>query len=166
MNTKELLTSVQDHLGLPSNLTFLTGSQAFGTNHAESDYDICVPIHLAEEAKAKAALPTPSAYNNGWMFELQGKSINIIPLHPLDMLCWYLATQEIARLCRLAGMQAKFSNIETRHGMFEILRGFYKTALPYEGAKVSYDVLRSLMETSPAVYPMQTAASDDDDIPW
>lgn len=168
MNNQELLDSLICEVGLPRYRTFLTGSRAFGTHYNTSDYDVCVPIGYASECKLKFPLYEPSDYNNGVSFcYKENYTVNIIPLHPLDAVCWYLATQEITRLCK-SGMSTRFFNTESRHGMFEMLRGFYKTAFPYNGAKDAWATLDRLMrdQAPPVIASPSDDLGDDDDIPF
>jgi len=132
---------------------FLTGSRVFGWANQDSDYDVC--IRMEDKGRAFAAVEAYStSYKESQYFDsakgagckihttVQGRefyrlvTINPIPLHPLDMLCWWLATREIRHLATIDATRA--GNREFKHGAFEMLRGFYKTMIRYEGAEVAH----------------------------
>ena len=126
---------------------FLTGSRAFGWPATDSDFDICVHqegMKAAAEVMEKLASEEieESEYNAGKKGNVPPFGmVNLIPLHPLDMLCWYLATQEIKRTAVLPGVASRLGSREQKHGLFESLRGFYKTCIPYEGAEKTLQTL-------------------------
>ena len=132
---------------------FLTGSRAFGWSTPESDFDVCIFAH--DKPKAFAMIEAMSAeYKDSEYYDgAKGSgivvdcreyqfvvSINPIPLHPLDMLCWWLASREIMHIGHIDS--SRLGSRETKHGAFEILRGFYKSVLPYQGEKVVMEQLR------------------------
>lgn len=133
---------------------FLTGSRAFGWSNKDSDFDICV--HMEDKERAfqlrngfAASTPTErslyydSAKGHCIRIEPLGfrmdVTINVIPLHPLDMLCWWMATREIQHVAKL---DSQFLSVkEHKHGAFELLRGFYKQSIRYLGAKETSEML-------------------------
>lgn len=131
---------------------FLTGSRVFGWSHDKSDFDICV--HMEDKDRAFKLLDSLSRtsehsqyYDSAKGHEIHIKprgfnmhvSVNVIPLHPLDMLCWWMATREIAHIAKL---DSQFlSSKEHKHGAFELLRGFYKQSIRHLGAKETSEML-------------------------
>jgi predicted nucleotidyltransferase len=149
MDTEKMLAFLRKG-GMVIPDAFVTGSRAFGWHTPESDFDICV--HQGDMEKATAILASiceeveSSGYNSGKKGKAFGFEVNLIPLHPLDMVCWWLATQEIARLAKIPGVRERLGAKETKHGYFEMLRGFYKASIPYHGAPDTIDLLRRLMQ--------------------
>ena len=149
MDTDKMLSFLRKN-GMMIPDAFVTGSRAFGWHNTESDFDICV--HQGDMEKATAVLASicedveSSGYNSGKKGKVFGFDINLIPLHPLDMVCWWLATQEIKKLAKITGVKDRLGVKETKHGYFEMLRGFYKASIPYHGAPDTVDLLRSLMQ--------------------
>ena len=121
---------------------FVTGSRSFGWETEKSDWDVCVRAKDLESANKRLEsmlLPSESKfskdsdYNDGKKGSTVYGEINLIPLHPLDMLCWFLATMEIRKLNRIYQIGGRLASREFKHGLFESLRGFYKTCIPYTG---------------------------------
>ena len=121
---------------------FVSGSRAFGWETPKSDWDVCIRAKDMEQAtKRLEALvksfgdedTKASGYNDGKKGETSFGEINLIPLHPLDMLCWFLATMEIRKMSRIYGIGSRLGSKEFKHGLFENLRGWYKTVIPYTG---------------------------------
>lgn len=124
---------------------FVTGSRAFGWYTESSDWDVVV--RASDMAYATSRLEylmktatlderhdiKASGYNDGKKGLTDYGEINLIPLHPLDMLCWFLATMEIRKLNRVLDIGDRLRSKEFKHGLFESLRGFYKTVIPYTG---------------------------------
>lgn len=72
---------------------FITGSRRFGTDNDKSDLDIVVCNKYREEILTRTKNPKHSNYNNGFTFYYKNLTINIIPLHPLDYVCWFYAAK-------------------------------------------------------------------------
>lgn len=142
------------HIDAPE--AFVTGSRAFGTGkdpspyalHVEeakakeyvSDTDIAVLVDHKEAVKrslcAMFSSYSDSCYNNGFKFDTMYGTINIVPLHPLDFVCWKLTTkhmQEVLALCLEA--KARVQCRETKLGIFEALTGIHKMLIPYSGTE-------------------------------
>lgn len=132
---------------------FLTGSRAFGTHSAPSDFDVCVDIGRFENIRSSllrlGADLTPSSYNAGVVAELYGVKINLIPLHPHDMVCWFLATEAVQRIVEIPAAHERLRSRSIKHGLFEVLRGVYKASIPYEGAEQSLAHLQKLLNSTP-----------------
>jgi len=133
-----------------SELAFVTGSQAFGTARVKtsapnvidceppSDTDIAIPISdlkkVESELVLRFAVPEHSAYNAGRKYKTQHGELNIVPLHPLDFVCWKLTTEHIQRLVKLCpDAKVRIADRTVKLGTFEILTGLHKTLIPYEG---------------------------------
>lgn len=105
---------------------FITGSVRFGTQKPNSDLDIAICINNAEHIKDKLEVTfkkkiKPSDYNNGFKFEHEAHTINIVPLHPLDYVAWYHA----AKIMEILPNKKDKTRTEL-HGIHETLCGFIK----------------------------------------
>jgi len=131
---------------------FLTGSREFGWSNNESDYDVCISIGDKDRAfemikKLSTEYITSEYYDSAKGAGIiitdpaDGLSrivtINPIPLHPMDMLCWWLATREISHLAKIDSSRIGDRNF--KHGAFELLRGFYKTMIEYKDVQAILD---------------------------
>lgn len=78
-------------------LGFLTGSRAFGTAAEDSDYDIVVSMtNIQKVMKIIEGLETTqSDYFNGFYIDTDGMKINIIPVHPDEIIPWMMATEGV-----------------------------------------------------------------------
>lgn len=154
MDAKEAVGIFKSCIG-----AFLTGTRAFGNPSSASDWDVCVLVGDREHAKNHLRLYNlpegisirdieDSSYNNGFKgavldLNLTGPNIakvptvNVIPLHPHEMLCWYMTTNEITRLMQIPGTKDRLRNRELRHGLFESLCALYKMTIPYHGYEYS-----------------------------
>ena len=155
--TKEVLSEANRQvLGLFSDFdnAFLTGSRAFGWSTKASDFDVCV--HMIDKERAFRLLDQHSESSSSerslYYDSAKGHRIritplgfrmdittNVIPLHPLDMLCWWLATREIQHIAKLDSVF--LSAKEHKHGAFDLLRGFYKQSIRYLGAEATSEML-------------------------
>lgn len=131
---------------------FLTGSREFGWSTDDSDYDVCISIadkdrafeiikklsteYIASEYydSAKGSGIIIKDPHDDWTTLV---TINPIPLHPMDMLCWWLATREISHIAKID--QSRIGNRNFKHGAFELLRGFYKTMIEYNNVQEILD---------------------------
>ena len=145
---------------------FVTGSRAFGWDNPRSDWDVCVRAKDMEQANRRldqlilefGSKPAKdSDYNNGKKGETKFGEINLIPLHPLDMVCWFLTTMEIRKLSRIYGIGSRLGSKEFKHGLFENLRGWYKTVIPYTGD--TEDAMRILRHAQ--IYHRKLAEKED-----
>jgi len=140
---------------------FLTGSRAFGTatdpkpprpidwttldtvsteKEHVSDTDIAVFVSNAGSVREHLDMLFPlnaskeSGYNAGYKYETEHGTLNIVPLHPLDFVCWKLTTTHIQRLVELCPKaKERIANRETKLGIFEALTGIHKMLIPYDG---------------------------------
>lgn len=146
------------HLVAPE--AFVTGSRAFGTgkdpspsilgiNEVEkgvSDTDVAVLVSHKEVVKKHLFGMFPiscedSCYNSGFKFNTIYGTINIVPLHPLDFVCWKLTTkhmQDIINVC--PDVKSRISQRETKLGIFEALTGIHKMLIPYGGKDICEDL--------------------------
>jgi len=111
---------------------FITGSRRFGTCKQESDIDVCILINKRQELFDKAVEPKLSNYNNGFKTNVNGREVNIIPLHPLDFVAWFYAAK---LMCETPNLSEK-----TRpqlHGLHETYIGLMKSH--FSGELVSFD---------------------------
>lgn len=81
-------------------LGFLTGSRAFGTSGAGSDFDIVISVTELQKVHEiiKGFTITESNYFKGFYIEDNGEKINIIPVHPDDYVPWYLTTKAMTAI--------------------------------------------------------------------
>lgn len=137
---------------------FLTGSRVFGWATDESDYDVCIFIEDKDRAFAAVEAYAESYKESEYYNSAKGAgckihttyagrnyyrqvTINPIPLHPLDMLCWWLATREVRHLATIDPV--RIGDKGFKHGAFELLRGIYKTLIQYKGAEdIKHHLLR------------------------
>lgn len=139
---------------------FVTGSRAFGTATdpqaaqvpfsapvVVSDTDIAVLVSSRQLLKDELcglfpdSPPEESEYNHGIKFTTTHGVLNIVPLHPLDFVCWKLTTKhmrEIVAICPDA--KSRISVRETKLGIFEALTGIHKMLIPYKGSDESEEL--------------------------
>lgn len=129
----------------PFRHVFLTGSRAFGWASSDSDWDVCILVGNRGEAEKiiKANLidiidrkgPSfkQSDYNSGFKGVTKYGEINVIPLHPLDFVCWWLATQQTKKLGMIPGVKERLASRELKLAAFEQQKSFYKSLISYEG---------------------------------
>lgn len=130
---------------------FITGSRRFGTHKQDSDLDVCVCIDninciINRVRNSTAVLDNKhemgwsgklmySQYNNGFKFNYQNKynvfKINVIPLHPVDYVCWFHAT----KLMVITPLKKDKTRSEI-HGMFEIYCGLMKNQFANENINI------------------------------
>lgn len=127
---------------------FLTGSRAFGGFRPDSDWDIAYLGIYRDEVNALLTGVTlvPSNYFSGSHLEIEGNSINIIPLHQVDFLPWYLATKAMKGTFSVAEIHDRTK----KHAVFMGIVSLFKAVLspmPEDGnwyrellAKVHFDV--------------------------
>lgn len=147
---------------------FLTGSRAFGTaqdpkplNSLDwtvsaaldvvavnvSDTDIAVLVSNAGSVKTSLdamfllTKSEESGYNSGFKYKTVHGILNIVPLHPLDFVCWKLTTAHIRRIVDLCpDAKARIANRETKLGIFEALSGIHKMLIPYTGLDAAEEI--------------------------
>lgn len=141
---------------------FVTGSRAFGTANdpkptkpadpawlvpatpvekvCASDTDVAILISCSANLKTSLDAMFPlsaskdSGYNAGYKYETEHGTLNIVPLHPLDFVCWKLTTAHIKRIVELCPKaKERIANRETKLGLFEALTGIHKVLIPYDG---------------------------------
>ena len=102
---------------------FITGSLRFSTENENSDMDICIVVSSSKiiRDRLKDSVISESDYNNGYKFTNSGKIFNVVPLHPLDYVCWYHS----AKLMELIPRKDKKSRPEL-HGLHEMIVGVMK----------------------------------------
>ena len=151
---------------------FLTGSRAFGVAGSKSDWDVCVMVGNKSEVLGRLQNYNPpiggvprtafdSLYNNGSKVAIGNAPsdvVNVIPLHPLDAICWWMATQDMIRLTKIPGAKDKVHNRETRLGLFQAFVALYKLTIPYFGSEYAIYTLKSLMAGTPV--PVYSPALD------
>lgn len=85
---------------------FITGSQAFGTAREDSDTDIVYPIYYSQQVAKiiEGHDIAKSDYFSGYYISVDGKQINLIPVHPHEFLPWYLATLAMRETLKISGI--------------------------------------------------------------
>jgi hypothetical protein len=129
------------------NTAFLSGSRAMGFPREGSDWDVCIPNHLIADIKDKCDNIKESEYFEGFITQFGEYKVNFIPLHPLDMVCWILATKTIADLNNTFE-HTRVKEPAMRHGIFETFRGVFKTTIVYEGAEALHPIIEKLLADS------------------
>jgi predicted nucleotidyltransferase len=103
---------------------FLTGSQAFGTARIDSDYDIVYSVVDA----LKISIITggyksiQSDYNAGYTIQIEGKTINLIPVHPHEFLPWYLTTKAMKGMFEFYTFESKIK----KYALFGVIKDALK----------------------------------------
>ena len=108
----------------------VTGSQAYGTARADSDFDIAVPIGCVSMVmKIIGDRETAdSGYFAGFYFrDGDGVVVNIIPLHFHAYEAWVLAT----KMMTVALKDMPYLSSTSKYAMFEGFVALFKIATPY-----------------------------------
>lgn len=124
---------------------FLSGSRGMGYPTDASDWDICVPFLLSVNIKEICSDYETSEYFEGFVHKFGDYKINFIPLHPLDMLCWCLATKTIRDIHKYTGW-TRLTNKEIRHGLFETYRGVIKASINYEDGDAALGQVENILK--------------------
>lgn len=139
---------------------FVTGSRAFGTGrdcvpdpdtmavekNGTSDTDVAVLVSHAGLVQEHLSGLFPlscedSSYNNGFKYTTIHGTLNIVPLHPLDFVCWKLTTKHIRDIVAICpDAKSRISVRETKLGIFEALTGIHKMLVPYKGSDESEEL--------------------------
>jgi len=126
---------------------FITGSRRFKTNRDNSDLDVCICIDSIDEIKNRiknnqivssndlemgsSGKIKYSQYNNGIKFKYMGLEINVIPLHPVDYICWFHA----AKLMDVTPLKKGKTRSEI-HGIYQTYCGLMKTQFASENINI------------------------------
>lgn len=115
---------------------FLTGSRAFGTARNDSDYDIVFPV--TERQRVNDIITgldtTQSDYFAGFYINVDGKIINLIPVHPHEYLPWYLATKAMSSTLKDSGIVDPIK----KYSVFMGIISFYKGTVDELGCISAY----------------------------
>ena len=111
---------------------FLSGSRGMGYPNEDSDWDICISFLLSSTIRETFPDYKSSEYFQGFVQAFGNYKINFIPLHPLDMLCWCLATKTIRDIHNYTGGWTNLAIKDIRHGLFETYRGVIKASINYQ----------------------------------
>ena len=110
---------------------FLSGSYRFKRNNPKSDVDIVVIICDVSNIQAKLDENfkpiKKSHYNDGFKFCLNGYEVNIIPLHPVEFICWYKTAQMIDVIVN----DVKSMSRQQFHAFHQILLASVKLAISH-----------------------------------
>ena len=113
-------------------------------------YVIIVFIHstanLVDDVDRTGSNFKQSDYNAGFKAFTKFGEINIIPLHPLDMVCWWMATQQTKKLGQIPGVRERLSSREMKLGIFEQQIGFYKMLISYEGEEKTMEKFKEIQK--------------------
>jgi len=120
---------------------FLTGSRAFGTERDGSDYDICYSIDDSNFINViiEGMERHPSDYFSGFFISCDGININLIPVHPHEYLCWYLATKAMKATLVISGID----NPIGKYSVFMGIVSLYKGTVKQRGNLSSYNKVKS-----------------------
>ena len=108
----------------------VTGSQAYGTAHVDSDFDIAVPIGWMSKVMEIIGdrETVDSDYGAGFYFrDGDGVVVNIIPLHFHAYEAWVLAT----KMMTVALKDMPYLSSTSKYAMFEGFVALFKIATPY-----------------------------------
>lgn len=116
---------------------FLTGSQTFGTQHQDSDFDIVTTADKASELAdlLEQAFPIPctretSSYFSGskytWWDTTRAGTVtfNIVPLPHQSIEAWYLTTLAMSVTFKRSNISSKI----VKYGLFESMVASFKIA--------------------------------------
>lgn len=111
---------------------FLTGSRAFGTASADSDYDVAYSIEDDGQVLATIGdLPkTKSDYFCGYYIKVEDIQINLIPLHPHDYFPWWLATKAVAATLGRSGVSNPVHKYAVFMGIVSLFKGVVCSSQP------------------------------------
>ena len=106
---------------------FLSGSFAFNIATADSDYDICYDITRRDEIE-EIIEPIinnkeESNYFSGYTVRENFIDINLIPLHPHEYSCWYLATKAMMAISQELPIYNKIHRDSIFQGMVQHFKG-------------------------------------------
>ena len=104
---------------------FLTGSKAFGTATEESDRDLCYSTtHSAKVGEILMGLHRhQSNYFGGFKVYVGGEELNLIPLHPHEFKCWWLATKAYTPIAHWCSSLPKHQRHAIFQGMVQSFKG-------------------------------------------
>lgn len=110
---------------------FLTGSFRFKRNYSSSDIDIAViitdKVNISEDLRLRNIAIIDSKYNGGFKYQktLNDRYVNIIPLHPVEFVCWYKA----AKMIDVITSDIKQMNRQEFHAFHQMILATIKLAL-------------------------------------
>ena len=119
---------------------FITGSQAFGTAREDSDIDIVYSIQdsaIINEIIGDRER-TPSEYFAGYLVDDEGKSINLIPVHPHEFFPWFLATKAMTATLK----DSEIVDPIKKYSVFMGIVCLFKATVAERGNLNEYDKLR------------------------
>ena len=119
---------------------FLTGSRAFGTARDDSDYDVVYSIEDSGRVNDVIgdANRVPSDYFSGYCVSDGSKTINLIPVHPHEFLCWYLATKSMKATLKESGINDPIR----KYAVFMGIVSLYKGTVEQRGTLSEYASLK------------------------
>ena len=130
----ELLDKLLEH-------GFITGSQAFGTAREDSDIDIVYSIQDSGyiDAIIGDRKRTPSNYFAGYLIDDDnGKSINLIPVHPHEFFPWFLATKAMVATLK----ESEIVDPIKKYSVFMGIVCLFKATVAERQNLSAYNVLR------------------------
>lgn len=125
---------------------FLTGSRAFKTNREDSDYDIVYPVDYAPFINDILGNleRTPSEYFAGYFVKVDGKTINLIPVHPHEYLPWYLATLAMKETLKVSGIDNPIDKYSVFMGIVSLFKGTVKKLGTLKEYDIQHDSIQAM----------------------
>lgn len=128
------------------NIGFLTGSRAFGTATEKSDYDIFFSVtDWATIDRIIAGFDrTPSEYFTGFYIKVEDKTLNLIPLHPHEVLPWWLATKAMTATFINSGVVSPIKKYSIFMAIVCAFKGTVEEVITVDAYRLIWNKLRGM----------------------